>query len=123
MRTVFRSDCDGGLVEREARKGGLRCKPGDLAIVTKCGVVERIGLLVRVLERCLDGSHDWLTELQGPGIVARGMMTGRVSRRHRALMYDWNLTPINGMDLQRRTVRCLGDEHLSQAIEASPSVR
>lgn len=123
MHTVVRSISNGGLVERETRGNGLRCQPGDLAIVTKCGVEERIGLLVRVLERCLDGSHDWLTELQGPGIVARGMKTGTVSRRRGALMYDWNLTPITGMDLQRRTVRCLGDEHLSQAIEAFPLAR
>ncbi len=39
----------------------LKCKIGDLAIVTRCRVPERIGLIVRVIERCTDRGHDWLT--------------------------------------------------------------
>lgn len=80
-------------------KAGLRCRPGDLAIVTKCGVPERIGLLVRVIERCAESDYDWLVELQGPGIVARGLKTRRIGRRKNAFVCDWNLTPINGLDL------------------------
>lgn len=87
----------------DAKAAGLRCKPGDLAIVTKCGVPGRIGLLVRVVGRSADGIHDWLTELQGPGVMARSVVTGKLARRTRALMYDWNLTPITGLDLQRQT--------------------
>jgi hypothetical protein len=77
----------------------LKCKVGDLAIVTKCGVPGRIGLLVCIVGRSADGIHDWLTELQGPGIVARSVVTGKLARRTRALMYDWNLTPVRGGEL------------------------
>lgn len=83
----------------------MRCRPGDLAIVTKCSVPERIGLLVRVAERYLDGTHDWVTELLGPGVMARDVRTGKVGLCTEALMYDWNLTPISGMDLPRQSVR------------------
>ncbi len=83
----------------------LRCKPGDLAIVTKCGVSDRIGLLVRVIERCWDGQHDWLVVLQGPGVWARGAVTGSVTLRRRALLNDWNLTPISGTGLPGEMAR------------------
>lgn len=88
---------------KEKSTARLRCRPGDLAIVTKCGVKERIGLLVRVVERCESDAHDWVTELQGLGILARGVTSGRVSLRRRALMRDWNLTPIRGMETLCRT--------------------
>lgn len=83
----------------------LRCKPDGLAIVTKCGVKARIGLLVRIIERCDNGTHDWLVEVQGPGVVARDIESGEVRCCAHALMHDWNLTPINGMDLPHRTCR------------------
>lgn len=83
----------------------LRCRPGDLAIVTKCGVPERIGLLVRVIERCADGTRDWLTKIEGAGVVAPGVATGRVAMRKMALMDDSNLTPIRGQVIQYRTAR------------------
>lgn len=86
-------------------RAGLRCKPGDLAIVTKCSVKERIGLLVRVVERHGGARFDWLTELLGPGVVARDLNTGRVCRCTSALMHDWNLTPISGLDLPRQMCR------------------
>lgn len=89
----------------EVRASGLRCRPGDLAIVTKCGVPGRIGLLVRVVERCAEGTHDWLTELQGPGVVAQDIVTGQTMMCREALMYDWNLTPITGMGSRCQTVR------------------
>ena len=73
--------------------------------MTRCGVPERIGLLVRVVERSFDGQHDWIAELQGPGVLARGAETGCVMRRRRALMNDWNLTPITGMGLPDEMVR------------------
>lgn len=98
---------------RETRAAQLRCKPGDLAIVTRCGVPERIGLLVQVVERCRDGLHDWIAELQGPGVFARGAETGCVMLRRRALMNDWNLTPITGMDLPNEMARL--DREASEA--------
>ncbi len=83
----------------------LRCRPGDLAIVTKCGVPERIGLLVRVIERCTDGTRDWLTKIEGAGVIAPGVNTGRVAIRRMALMDDANLTPIRGQEPQCRKAR------------------
>lgn len=83
---------------KEEGKTRLRCRPGDLAIVTKCGVPERIGLLVRVIERCADGARDWLTKIEGVGVVAPGVNTGRVAMRRMALMDDANLTPIRGQE-------------------------
>lgn len=80
----------------------LRCRPGDLAIVTKCGVPERIGLIVRVVEPCNEGGYDWLTEVQGLGFQGRDVRTGRLSLCKEALVHDWNLTPITGEDLQSR---------------------
>lgn len=76
----------------------LRCKPDDLAIVTRCGVLARVGLIVRVIERCNDDGYDWLVEVQGPGIVGRDVRSGRVCVCREALVHDWSLTPISGMD-------------------------
>lgn len=89
----------------EERIMRLRCRPGDLAIVTKCGVPDRIGLLVRVIERCTDGTRDWLTKIEGAGVIAPGVNTGRVAIRRMALMDDANLTPIRGQEPQCRTAR------------------
>ncbi|KWO62588.1 hypothetical protein WT98_30445 [Burkholderia territorii] len=97
-----------GEMRSETKAGvQLRCKVDDLAIVTKCGVRERIGLIVRVVERCGVGVHDWLVKIQGAGVVARDIESGEVRRCAYALMHDWNLTPITGMDLPRQT--CLGE--------------
>lgn len=90
---------------KEEGKTRLRCRPGDLAIVTKCGVPERIGLLVRVLEPCRTNGYDWITELLGPGVVARDVSSGELKWCSRALMHDWNLTPINGPDPRRQRCR------------------
>ncbi|KGV78216.1 hypothetical protein X890_5669 [Burkholderia pseudomallei MSHR4299] len=82
---------------REDSTVRLRCRPGDLAIVTKCGVPERIGLLVRVVGRCTDEGYDWLTEVQGRGFRGRDIYTGDICLCKEALMHDWNLTPITGL--------------------------
>lgn len=93
------------MVDRDRGAARLRCRPGDLAIVMKCGVPERIGLLVRVIERCADGKRDWLTRIEGNGVVAAGVNTGRVALRRMALMDDSNLTPIRGQETLRRRAR------------------
>lgn len=101
----------------------LRCRPGDLAFVTKSRVPERIGLLVRVLERCSNGRHDWLVEVQGPGIMAPGAATGVVMLRKRALMRDSNLTPVKGEGRHRQMAR---QDHaaaqIAPAVGAFPAV-
>lgn len=83
--------------------------------MTKCGVHERIGLLVRVVERCDEGGYDWLTDVQGPGILGRDMHTGKICVCNEVLMHDWNLTPINGMDLRRQYVRHAGERFRERA--------
>ncbi len=84
---------------------GLRCKPDDLAFVTKCEQNPKwIGLMVRVLAPCLDGRNDWLAEIQGRGVQAPGVDSGYVTRRRRVLLDDWNLTPITGLDLRDEMV-------------------
>ncbi|MGX5875328.1 hypothetical protein MJ547_16180, partial [Burkholderia gladioli] len=77
----------------------LRCRPGDLAIVTRCRVPERIGMIVRVIERCTDRGYDWLTEVQGPGMYGRDITTGKLGNCRFGLWHDWNLTPIRGEPL------------------------
>jgi hypothetical protein len=93
--------------------GGLRCELDDLAIVTKCGVRARIGLLVRVIARCTDGGYDWLTEVEGGGILGRDLKTGRLGWCKHVLMHDWNLTPIREED----------PPHQQSNQEAAPVVR
>ncbi len=85
------------------RRGGLRCRPDDLAIVTKCARRERLGLIVKVIGPAANGKHDWHTELQGGGIQAMDVHTGTVKRCTEALMHDWNLTPIRGVSYQYQT--------------------
>ncbi|MDR8920523.1 hypothetical protein FEP54_00625 [Burkholderia multivorans] len=89
----------------EERITRLRCRPGDLAIVTKCGVPERIGMIVRVVAPAGDGKHDWLTKLQGDGIHAKDVHTGRFRMCVEALVLDCNLTPIRGLSRPSQTVR------------------
>lgn len=96
---------------KQEAKARLRCRPGDLAIVTRCGVSDRIGLLVRVVERRTDAGYDWLTEVQGSGFIGRDVTTGRVGKCSHALMHDWNLTPIKGEVLPLR----------QSSLEATPS--
>ncbi|WP_025096565.1 hypothetical protein [Burkholderia sp. A1] len=72
----------------------MKCKPGDLAIVVDSGIEELVGLIVEVLEAACDGEHDWLTEVQGRGVLAPGINTGIVMRRTRILMLDQHLIPI-----------------------------
>ena len=74
----------------------LRCKVGDLAIVTKCDVPERIGLIIKVIGPGVDGKHDWLTELRGRGVWARDLHTRKMRFCGEMLCHDWNLTPIRG---------------------------
>ncbi|WP_186020364.1 hypothetical protein [Burkholderia gladioli] len=72
----------------------MKCKPRDLAIVVDSGIEELVGLIVEVLEAACDGEHDWLTEVQGRGVLAPGINTGIVMRRTRILMLDQHLIPI-----------------------------
>ncbi|MBU9133652.1 hypothetical protein KTD17_11700 [Burkholderia multivorans] len=91
----------------------LRCKVGDLAIVTKCGVPERIGILVRIVASAV-APHDWVTEVQGAPVWARQARSRRMAWCREALCHDWNLTPIRGelsaddMDAEQRQPERVG---------------
>ncbi len=81
----------------------FKCKPGDLAIVTRCSVPGRIGLLVRVVKACSEGGYDWLTEVQGIGFPGRDVRTRKRGLCKEALVHDWNLTPIRGVPADAKT--------------------
>lgn len=78
----------------DEQKAAKRCKPGDLAIVTKCEVQSLIGLVMRVIEPAVTERHDWITEIQGAGVIAPGAWSRVVMLRRRALMLDECLTPL-----------------------------
>ncbi|RQZ93672.1 hypothetical protein DF058_17690 [Burkholderia cenocepacia] len=73
-----------------------RCRPGDLAIVTKCTAVEHIGLLVRVIEHTAIDGHDWIVEIQGQPIMSRSVHGNKMCLCRTVIACDWNLTPIRG---------------------------
>lgn len=79
-------------------KGEMRCRPGDLAIVSRCRNQSRIGTLVRVLRPHSTADYDWDVELLGGSIKGRGIRTGRVAEYRTAAVFDWNLTPLPGQD-------------------------
>ncbi|MBR8164426.1 hypothetical protein KDW98_24985 [Burkholderia vietnamiensis] len=85
----------------------LRCKIGDLAIVTKCDARSRIGMLVQVASARPTPAHDWRVRVLGGPVTGRSVYDGRSGEFAHAAVHDWNLTPIRGeVDLD---VRCIGD--------------
>ncbi|WP_186136147.1 hypothetical protein [Burkholderia gladioli] len=73
----------------------LRCKVGDLAIVTKCSKQERIGLLVKVVERCSAHDRDWRVEFIGSRVWGCDLKSGQHRMCKFAIAGDSNLTPIH----------------------------
>lgn len=88
----------------DEQKAAKRCKPGDLAIVTKCEVQSLIGLVMRVIEPAVTERHDWITEIQGAGVTAPGAWSRVVMLRRRALMLDECLTPLADGALRHQEV-------------------
>lgn len=86
---ITESDCREGMSTVE-----LRCKPGDVAIVSRCNNRSRIGVVVRVVSRHESGDFDWVVELLGGPIRGRGIRSGKVKAHRRAAAFDWNLTPL-----------------------------
>lgn len=74
----------------------LRCRVGDLAIVTKCPVPERIGLFVRVVSASPTAEHAWCVEFIGAPVTGVTVHGGEVRECRQAVAHDWNLTPIRG---------------------------
>ncbi|MDR8077628.1 hypothetical protein KPA96_18380 [Burkholderia cenocepacia] len=77
----------------------MKCKVGDLAIVTRLPVAERIGLLVRIVESSPELEYDWLVEFQGSGVLGRDIRSKQVMPCRFGLFHDWNLTQIRGDEL------------------------
>lgn len=85
----------------------LRCKIGDLAIVTKCDARSRIGMLVQVASARPTPDHDWRVRVLGGPATGCSVFDGRFGEFVHAAVHDWNLTPIRGeADLD---VRCMVD--------------
>lgn len=88
------------ITESECREGmstvELRCKPGDVAIVSRCKNRSRIGVLVRVIGPHESDDFDWVVELLGGPIKGRGIRSDKVVAHRRAAAFDWNLTPLAG---------------------------
>lgn len=72
----------------------LRCKIGDLAIVTKCEARARIGMLVEVVSARPTPDHDWRVRMLGGPVTGRSVYGQRFGDFTHAAVYDWNLTPI-----------------------------
>ncbi|MBU9161487.1 hypothetical protein [Burkholderia multivorans] len=74
----------------------LRCKIGDLAIVTQCDARSRIGMLVEVASARPTPDHDWRVRILGGPVSGRGVYGLRSGEFTHAAVQDWNLTPIRG---------------------------
>ena len=84
--------------------GELRCKPGDVAIVSRCRNRSRIGVLVRVIGPHSSEDFDWDVELLGGPIKGRGIRSGQIGTYRKAAVFDWNLTPLAGQEHSDREV-------------------
>lgn len=82
--------------EGNTRPQNLRCRPGDLAIVTRCDNPRHIGRLVTIQKRSTLPQSDWIVELVGTPVRGRSIFTGRIGEFARVTVFDWNLTPIAG---------------------------
>lgn len=95
----------------EARTTKLRCKPGDLAIVSRCRNPAHIGLIVRIVSSHENGDFDWNVKLIGSPIKGRAIYSGRIATFRRAAAFDWNLTPLPGQEHSNQ------GEHLREVPE------
>lgn len=72
----------------------LRCKPGDIAIISRCGNKRYIGLLVRVECRCSSLEFDWIVEFLSGAVPGHEIGTNAPGYFTHAPVWDWNLTPL-----------------------------
>ncbi|WP_257803269.1 hypothetical protein [Burkholderia glumae] len=79
---------------REVSHAYLRCKVGDLAIVTRARKVEYIGFMVLVVAPADNGKHDWIAELVGPPVYGLDVRSSINKFCTEMACFDWNLTPI-----------------------------
>lgn len=88
----------------EQRKS-LRCKPGDRAIISRCGNKAYVGLLVRIVAPHETPDFDWLVQFLGKPVSGHEIYTRLPGAFTHAPVYDWNLTPLPGLESE-----CLQDE-------------
>lgn len=93
----------------------LRCKVGDLAIITKCRVGEHVGLMVEVASARPTPDHDWRVRILGGPVRGCCVYSGEIRDFTHAAVYDWNLTPIRGKS-------CLDDGAISEELQFSVPV-
>ncbi|KAE8757333.1 hypothetical protein FSO04_24240 [Paraburkholderia madseniana] len=82
----------------------MNCKPGDLAILTRCPWPENIGAIVEVLECNVEltaalGDHIWRVKTTGRNLRARDLHTGtlRLFDGGNLSARDSQLRPISGV--------------------------
>lgn len=76
----------------------LRCRPGDLAIISRCNNPSRLGLLVQIIGPHKTGEFDWDVNLLGGAVKGRAIRSGRVGTFRRAAVFDWNLSPLPDLE-------------------------
>ncbi|WP_195904358.1 hypothetical protein [Burkholderia cenocepacia] len=76
----------------------LRCKPGDRAIISRCGNTAYIGLLVRVISRHQTPDFDWIVEFLGAPVAGHELYTRLPGTFAFAPVFDWNLTRLPGLE-------------------------
>ncbi len=102
---------------------GLRCKPGDIALVIRAEHLHNIGLIVKVLGPYPGGDID----LPGRGFLweveckqlQMWMMNGQVRWRHRGPVPDDYLLPLRGQAADGDTARAAAPAQRKQ-VRAQP---
>ncbi len=76
------------------QRTALRCKPGDRAIISRCGNDSYIGLVVRIVAPHETPDFDWLVKFLGEPVSGHELYTRKPGIFTHAPVYDWNLTPL-----------------------------
>ena len=82
----------------------MNCKPGDLAIIVRCGsVTENIGRIVEVLRAGgeMRGHPLWVVGCPSP-LIAVVPETGQRVPRHSGLIPDAWLRPVSGLPVDEK---------------------
>lgn len=80
------------------RTNNFRCKPGDRAVVTRCDNSAHLGRVVRIVRAYETKEFDWVVEFLGTPIWGRSIYSGRTDDFKRVAVFDWNLTPLEGLE-------------------------
>ncbi|WP_186262050.1 hypothetical protein [Burkholderia gladioli] len=74
-------------------------KPGDLAIVARCGNSSHIGMVVRIIKPSDFPGFDWSVAILSGPVIGRNLKTGRHGFYSKASVYNWNLMPLGDESL------------------------